>query len=137
VERESKIRNAAAEIVTLLPTDEYPAARDRLMRLLAADGSAPPVEITLLDDGRQSLLDARPAERAEIAAETRGAIQALLRLRLPGSPDFADRLLAALGELRARNSGDVPARVHQIAKATGNARVYQAGRDIGAIGRDD
>ncbi|MCH6160203.1 hypothetical protein [Streptomyces marispadix] len=119
---------AGTTLVTLMATDAWERTRDAVTSLWRrvhpgrADMVSGELEAT-----REELLasepDGDPDARQELQAEWQGRIRRLLVAR----PDAAEELRALLRDI---DTGDAagPA-VTQHATASGNARVYQAGRD--------
>ncbi|WP_420031384.1 hypothetical protein ACN2WE_00200 [Streptomyces sp. cg28] len=120
---------AGTTLVTLLATETWHRVRNGVVALWqrALPDRAPAIAVELnsaRDDliGAQSLGD-RSTE-AEIAAEWQGRIRRVLAAR----PEVASELRALLIEL-APNQAVAPS-VSQHATASGEARIYQAGRDL-------
>ncbi|MGW7518803.1 hypothetical protein ACWGJ2_24765 [Streptomyces sp. NPDC054796] len=117
---------AGTALVSLLTTEAWQAAREGVVaiwrRVLPERADAVGAE---LEASRRDLLDARhegdEATAEELAAEWRSRIRRLLR----DHPEVADELRSLLTE-----PGVQPPSVNQHANASGNARVYQAGRDM-------
>ncbi|MFH8368911.1 hypothetical protein [Streptomyces sp. NPDC018031] len=126
-------RSAGTTVVALMATQAWESARDGVLSLWRrfqperADGVGDELEA-----GRADLLLAREAgdeeSEAELAAEWQGRLRRLLVAR----PEVADELRRLLDELTPRLPEDArPAvgEIHLRAEASGNGRVYQAGRD--------
>ncbi|MEU3984748.1 hypothetical protein AB0F77_32595 [Streptomyces sp. NPDC026672] len=117
-------QGAGLTVVTLMATDAWERTRDgfvalwRRARPERADALA-----AELDSTREDLL-ANPADEGELAAEWQGRVRRLLVER----PDVAEDLRRLLGELAPRTTS-APA-VAQRAEASGDSRIYQAGRDL-------
>lgn len=119
---------AGTTLVTLLTTEVWERARDGIASLWRraeperAEAVSAEVEVT-----RRDLLvaeaDGDIASRSELGTEWQGRIRRLLAAH----PEEAEALRTLLAEL-APYTPDVPS-VTQHATASGNARVYQAGRD--------
>lgn len=126
---------AGTTLVTLLATDTWHSVRDRVVALWqrARPDTAPAVAIEL-DVTREDLLGAQAtgdeAVEAEMAAEWQGRIRRLLTAH----PALTGELRTLLAEL-APDAAPAPT-VTQHAAASGQARVYQAGRDMRISGAD-
>ncbi|MEU3555578.1 hypothetical protein [Streptomyces fragilis] len=119
---------AGTALVTLMATDAWERVRDGIAALWRrADPERAEVIDAELDLTRRDLLaaeaDGDPESPAELSAEWQGR----LRRFLVAHPEEAEPLRALLAELRAPAPA-VPT-VTQHATASGQARVYQAGRD--------
>ncbi|MFF7882905.1 hypothetical protein ACH40F_19600 [Streptomyces sp. NPDC020794] len=81
-----------------------------------------------LDQTREDVLAARSGEDSQTETEIRAEWQGRVRRLLHADPSVADELQALLDELSPPDttSGNT---VQMRAHATGNGRVYQAGRD--------
>lgn len=126
---------AGTTLVTLLTTESWQGIRDRLVSLWQrARPDRAPAIADELDAAREELLGAQatgdPEAEAEVGAEWQGRIRRLLTAH----PELAAELRMALAEL-APDSAVTPA-VTQHATASGQARVYQAGRDMRVSGAE-
>lgn len=83
-----------------------------------------------LEAGRADLLLAREAGDAESEAELTAEWQGRLRRFLLAQPEAAEELRRVLDELQPQAPGDAgPEQMRMQARASGSARIYQAGRD--------
>ncbi|GHF89177.1 hypothetical protein GCM10018790_78200 [Kitasatospora xanthocidica] len=120
-------QSASLTLVTLMATDAWERARDGVVALWRqavperADAVAAELENTRED------LASDPATEDELAAEWQGRIRRLLA----GHPEVAVPLRSLLDELApdAAPAPTAPA-VSQHASASGESRIYQAGRDL-------
>nr|WP_202534775.1 hypothetical protein [Streptomyces sp. SID3212] len=87
-----------------------------------------------LDAGQAEAVAATGADGEEVLSELRAEWQGRLRRLLVARPDAAAELRRLLDEIAPQASADPPA-VTQHATASGQARVYQAGRDQHIIER--
>lgn len=119
---------AATTLVTLLTTEGWQRAKEQFASLWRriqperAEAVTGELEATR-DDLLRAQGDGDSRTEAELAAEWQGRIRRLLA----AYPDAASQLRALLAELSAQVPPG-PA-VRQQAIASGNARIYQAGRD--------
>ena len=119
---------AATTLVQLLTTEGWQRAKERFASLWRrgqperADAVAAEIEVT-----RDDLLAAQRGDDGEAAAELRVEWQGRFRRLLGALPETAEDLRELLAEL----TPDPPAvtSVTQHAVASGNAQVFQAGRD--------
>ncbi|WP_327048305.1 hypothetical protein OG320_10740 [Microbispora sp. NBC_01189] len=117
-------QNASLTLVTLMATDVWERTRDGVVALWRrawperADAVAAELDSTRED------LAADLAAEDELAAEWQGRIRRLL----VGRPEAAVELRSLLDEL-APHTAHAPA-VSQRATASGDSRIYQAGRDL-------
>ncbi|MEV0776589.1 hypothetical protein ACIBLA_08445 [Streptomyces sp. NPDC050433] len=127
---------AGTTLVTLLATDTWNSMREGMVLLWrrARPDSAEDVG-TELDASREELLAVQAASdrqnetetRAEIRAEWQGRVRRLLYAH----PELAEDLRALLAETAsAAPASPVPPVPTQQATASGEARIYQAGRDL-------
>lgn len=119
---------AGTTLVTLLTTEMWQRARDGVAALWRrAEPERAEAISAELDVTRDDLLDAQAGgdveSRGELDAEWRGRIRRLLTAH----PEEAEELRTLLDEW-APHAAETPS-VTQHATASGNARVYQAGRD--------
>ncbi|WP_212912541.1 hypothetical protein [Streptomyces sp. TS71-3] len=121
---------AGTTVVTLMATSAWEAARDGLVALWRkartgrADGIAEELEAS-----REELLAARDTGDDATEAELTAAWQGRVRRLLVAQPELADELRAILDELNPRLPESPRHEIHMRAEASGNGRVYQAGRD--------
>jgi len=120
---------AGTTLVTLLATDTWHSVRDRVVALWQrARPDRAPAVADELDVTREELLGAQAAGDEAAAAEMGAEWQGRIRRLLAAHPELAGELRALLAEL-APEAAAAPA-VTQHATASGQARVYQAGRDM-------
>ncbi|MGW0459982.1 hypothetical protein [Streptomyces tendae] len=117
---------AGTTVVTLMVTNAWESARDGMVALWRRFQPARAESVgEELEAGREELLLARRAgddeAEAGLTAEWQGRVRRLLLAR----PDVADELRALLDELAPPDARHV----HLQARASGSARIYQAGRD--------
>ncbi|MFJ9469274.1 hypothetical protein [Streptomyces caniferus] len=126
---------AGTTLVTLLATDTWYSVRDRVVALWqrARPDRAPAVAAEL-DVTREELLGARAAGDEAVEAEMGAEWQGRIRRLLTAHPELAGELRTLLAEL-APDTVPAPT-VTQHATASGQARVYQAGRDMRISGAD-
>lgn len=120
---------AGTTIVTLMATDAWQRTRDGVVAIWqkVAPERADSVAGEL-DQTRDDLLAARSAEDPQTETELRAEWQGRVRRLLLTEPHVAEELRALLDELSPQGTaGGNPVQMH--AHATGNGRVYQAGRD--------
>ncbi|GAA1500939.1 hypothetical protein [Streptomyces synnematoformans] len=121
-------QSAGITLVTLMTTDAWQRTRDgvtqlwRRMQPHRAEAVAAELAAT-----RDDVLAAEAAGDRESVDELHAEWQGRLRRLLVARPDAAAELRALLGELEPR-AGTDPA-VVQHARASGQARIQQAGRD--------
>ncbi|CAM5622234.1 CchlP OS=Streptomyces tendae OX=1932 GN=GUR47_08615 PE=4 SV=1 [Streptomyces tendae] len=122
---------AGTTVVTLMVTNAWETARDGMVALWRRVQPARAESVgEELEAGREELLLARQAgdddAEAELTAEWQGRVRRLLLAR----PDVADELRALLDELAPSVPEEADARhIRLRARASGSARIYQAGRD--------
>lgn len=122
---------AGTTIVTLMATDVWQRTRDGVTAIWRrvhpdrADAVAGELDLT-----RDEILAARNAGDTQTEAELQAEWQGRVRRLLQADPAIAADLRTLLDELSpdSATSGDVY-NVQLHARATGNGRVYQAGRD--------
>ncbi|MFE3827196.1 hypothetical protein [Streptomyces sp. NPDC059092] len=120
---------AGTTIASLLATDAWNGVRNGVLALWRRVRPDHEEHVAVqLDTSRRDLLDARAdgdeeAER-EIAAEWRGRVRRLL----VAHPELAAELRSLLTELAPGTRATTT--VTQHATASGDSRVYQAGRDL-------
>ncbi|WP_093591763.1 hypothetical protein [Streptomyces griseoaurantiacus] len=120
---------AGTTIVTLMATDAWQRTRDGVVAIWRrvsperADSVAGE-----LDQTRENLLVAQSGEDSQTETELRAEWQGRVRRLLLADPSIAEELRALLDELAPHDkTSDSVVQMH--AHATGNGRVYQAGRD--------
>lgn len=120
---------AGTTVVTLMATDAWERTRDAVAGLWRrvhperADTVTAELDATREDLTSQEAEDDEEVVR-ELQAEWRGRVRRLLTAR----PEVAGELRRLLDELDPDAAPDAPA-VRQQATASGQARIYQAGRD--------
>ncbi|GAA2308345.1 hypothetical protein OHT20_38565 [Streptomyces caniferus] len=126
---------AGTTLVTLLATDTWHSVRDRVVALWqrARPDRAPAVAAEL-DVTREELLGARAAGDEAVEAEMGSEWQGRIRRLLTAHPELAGELRTLLAEL-APDTAPAPT-ITQHATASGQAHVYQAGRDMRISGAD-
>ncbi|MFJ8998499.1 hypothetical protein ACIRG8_09150 [Streptomyces sp. NPDC102359] len=122
---------AGTTVVTLMVTNAWESARDGMVALWHRFQPARAESIgEELEAGRADLLLARQADDADAEAELTVEWQGRLRRFLLARPEAADELRRILDELTPQLPGDTaPERIRMEARASGSARIYQAGRD--------
>ncbi|MEW1680206.1 hypothetical protein [Streptomyces sp. T12] len=122
---------AGTTVVTLMVTNAWESARDGMVALWHRFQPARAESIAEeLEAGRADLLLAREAGDAESEAELTAEWQGRLRRFLLARPEAAEELRRVLDELNPRLPGDTgPEQIRMEARASGSARIYQAGRD--------
>ncbi|MET7325052.1 hypothetical protein [Streptomyces sp. NPDC005549] len=121
---------AGTTVVTLMVTNAWESARDGMVALWRRFQPARAEGVgEELDAGREELLLARQAgddeAEAGLTAEWQGRVRRLLLAR----PEVADELRGLLDELAPSMPEAAAGSVHLRARASGSARIYQAGRD--------
>ncbi|MFC9650047.1 MULTISPECIES: hypothetical protein [unclassified Streptomyces] len=120
---------AGTTLVTLLATDTWQSMRDGLLLLWRrARPDRAQAIAGELDSSRDELLIAQASGDRETEAEIRAEWQGRVRRLLTAHPELAEDLSALLAEL-APGAGARPVPTQQ-AIASGEARIYQAGRDL-------
>ncbi|MFG3366591.1 hypothetical protein ACIPWY_11855 [Streptomyces sp. NPDC090032] len=120
---------AGTTLVTLLATDTWHSIRDGLVSLWQrVRPDRAPAIADELGATRDELLAAQAEGDREAEAEVRAEWQGRIRRLLAAHPELTEDLRAMLAEL-APDDVAVPA-VTQHATASGQARVYQSGRDM-------
>ncbi|MFD3910559.1 hypothetical protein [Streptomyces sp. NPDC058603] len=115
--------------MTLLATDTWQSMREGLVRLWRrARPDRAQAIAGELDSSRDELLLAQASGDRETEAEIRAEWQGRVRRLLTAHPELAEDLGALLAEL-APGAGARPVPTQQ-AIASGEARIYQAGRDL-------
>jgi len=124
----SLAQSAGTTLVTLMAADAWQHTRDGFTRLWSR--MQPERAETMaaeLEAGREDVLTAVAAHDQETLDELRLQWQGFLRRLIVARPDAAAELRRLLDELDPE--GSVARQVTQHATASGQARVYQAGRD--------
>ncbi|MFC9117762.1 MULTISPECIES: hypothetical protein [Streptomyces] len=122
---------AGTTVVTLMVTNAWESARDGMVALWHRFQPARAESIgEELEAGRADLLLARQADDADAEAELTVEWQGRLRRFLLARPEAAEELRRILDELTPQLPGDTaPEQIRMEARASGSARIYQAGRD--------
>ncbi|MET4657242.1 hypothetical protein ACI2LV_07635 [Streptomyces fungicidicus] len=122
---------AGTTVVTLMVTNAWDSARDGMVALWRRFQPARAESIgEELEAGRADLLLAREAGDAESESELTAEWQGRLRRFLLAQPEAAEELRRVLDELQPQVPGDAgPEQIRMQARASGSARIYQAGRD--------
>nr|WP_156699457.1 hypothetical protein [Streptomyces sp. Z38] len=112
-------------------TNAWESARDGMVALWRRFQPARAESIgEELEAGRADLLLARQAGDADSEAELTVEWQGRLRRFLLARPEAAEELRRVLDELTPQLPGETAAeRIRMEARASGSARIYQAGRD--------
>lgn len=120
---------AGTTLITLLATDAWNSVRDGLVSLWrrARPDRAPAIAAEL-GVAREELLSAQATDDRETEAEVRAEWQGRIRRLLAAHPELAEELRTLLVDV-APDSTARPG-ITQHASASGQARVYQAGRDM-------
>lgn len=120
---------AGTTIVTLMATDAWQRTREGVVAIWRrvqperADSVA-----SQLAETRDELLAARTGEDPQTESDLQAEWQGRVRRLLLADPSVADSLRELLNEVSPSASTSENA-VHMSAYASGNGRVYQAGRD--------
>ncbi len=121
--------SAGTALVTALATEAWQSASVGLValwrRVLPERADAVEAE---LDATRGDLLEARNEGDKETQAELAAEWQGRMRRLLSAHPEAADELRALLLDPQAQPPAEPT--ITQHATASGNSRVYQAGRDL-------
>ncbi|WP_431989414.1 hypothetical protein [Streptomyces albogriseolus] len=122
---------AGTTVVTLMVTNAWESARDGMVALWHRFQPARAESIgEELEAGRADLLLARQAGDADAEAELTVEWQGRLRRFLLARPEAAEELRRVLDELTPHLPAETAAdRIRMEARASGSARIYQAGRD--------
>ncbi|MEW1867276.1 hypothetical protein AB0420_03610 [Streptomyces caelestis] len=122
---------AGTTVVTLMVTNAWESARDGMVALWRRFQPARAEGIgEELEAGRADLLLARRAGDTESEAELTAEWQGRVRRFLLAQPEAADELRRILDELNPPLPEDPGAgQIRLQARASGSARIYQAGRD--------
>ncbi|MCL7380751.1 hypothetical protein [Streptomyces sp. 35G-GA-8] len=120
---------AGTTLVTLLATDTWQSMREGLLLLWRrARPDRAQAIAGELDSSRDELLIAQASGDLETEAEIRAEWQGRVRRLLTAHPELAEDLSALLAEV-APGARAQPLPTQQ-ATASGEARIYQAGRDL-------
>lgn len=120
---------AGTTLVSLLATDAWHGVSERLPLLWRR--ARPDREQSVaaeLDSSREELLSARAMDDPETEAEVRAEWQGRIRRLLIAHPEVAEDLRALLADVTPDEAAR-PAPTQQ-ATASGQARIYQASRDL-------
>ncbi|MFF2922249.1 hypothetical protein ACFVTP_07525 [Streptomyces celluloflavus] len=117
-------QNASLTLVTLTATDAWEHTRDRVIALWRRAWPERAEAVAAELDSTREDLAGDPAAEDELAAEWQGRIRRLL----VGRPEAVAELRSLLDAL-APDAAPAPA-VSQHATASGDSRIYQAGRDL-------
>jgi hypothetical protein len=121
-------QSAGATLVTLMATDAWHRARDGITQLWRrTQPERAETVVAELEAGREDVLAAVAADDQETLDELRLQWQGLVRRLLVARPAAVEELRALLDQLDPGASA--APRITQHATASGQARVYQAGRD--------
>ncbi|MGW3571540.1 hypothetical protein ACWDSL_48000 [Streptomyces sp. NPDC000941] len=129
-------RTAGSTVVTLMATDAWQRARERIVALWRraqpdrADGIDGELETT--HDDLLAARDADDSENEETRRELGEEWAGRMRRFLVAHPEVVEELRRILDELSPALPGNDQAMnttIHMRAEASGSGRVYQAGRD--------
>ncbi|MFJ6082250.1 hypothetical protein ACIQI8_12670 [Streptomyces sp. NPDC092369] len=124
----SLAQSAGTTLVTLMATDTWHRVRDGITQLWRrAQPERAETVAAELEAGREDVLAAVAADDQETLDELRLQWQGLVRRLLVARPTAVEELRALLDQLDP--DGSTARRISQHATASGQARVYQAGRD--------
>ncbi|MDH6216633.1 hypothetical protein [Streptomyces pseudovenezuelae] len=124
----SLAQSAGTTLVTLMATDTWHRVRDGITQLWRrAQPERAETVAAELEAGREDVLAAVAADDQETLDELRLQWQELVRRLLVARPDAVEELRALLDQLDP--DGTAARQITQHATASGQARVYQAGRD--------
>ncbi|MEV2249273.1 hypothetical protein AB0I94_01720 [Streptomyces sp. NPDC050147] len=124
----SLAQSAGTTLVTLMAADAWQRTRDgftQLWRRMQPERAE--IVVAELEAGREDVLAAVAASDQETLDELRLQWQGFVRRLIVARPAAAEELRRLLDELDPE--GSVARQVTQHATASGQARVYQAGRD--------
>lgn len=126
-------QTAGATLVALMATERWTATRNQVVALWSRARQSDAEDVALaLDETREQVLLAR--ERGErttegaLANQWHGRLMVLLASAPYAEPDL-ERLVHEVRELLPPDERSLTGSLHMSAHATGNSRVYQAGRD--------
>ncbi|WP_149182102.1 hypothetical protein [Streptomyces sp. TRM49041] len=121
-------QSAGATLVTLMATDAWHHVRDGITQLWRrTQPERAEIVAAELETGREDVLAAAAADDQETLDELRLQWQGLVRRLLVARPAAVEELRALLD--RIDPGGSAARQITQHATASGQARVYQAGRD--------
>ncbi|QUC61564.1 hypothetical protein IOD14_34905 [Streptomyces sp. A2-16] len=121
-------QSAGATLVTLMATDAWHRVRDGITQLWRRTQPERAETVAAeLEAGREDMLAAVAADDQETLDELRLQWQGLVRRLLVARPAAVEELRALLDQLDP--DGSAARQITQHATASGQARVYQAGRD--------
>ena len=125
----SLTQSAGTTVVALMATEAWQAARNHVVDLWrrVQPGRAQATAVQL-DASHEDALAAGAADDQQTLGELRAQWQGFFRRLLAAHPEAAGELRALLDQLRPADVPGPPA-IAQHATASGNARIYQAGRD--------
>ncbi|GGM86168.1 hypothetical protein [Streptomyces fuscichromogenes] len=124
----SLAQSAGTTLVTLMATDAWQRTREGLTQLWRRmQPERAEIVAAELEAGREDVLAAMAAHDQETLNELRLQWQGLVRRLIVSRPAAAAELRALLDELDP--DGTAARRITQHATASGQARIYQAGRD--------
>lgn len=121
---------AGTTLVSLLATEAWESAREGFAGLWSRRPERAEAVSAELEATRDDVLTARAGgdqeTEAELSAEWQGRVRRLLSVH-PEAADELRRLLSELAETASQTAGPT---ITQHATASGDSRVYQAGRDM-------
>lgn len=121
-------QSAGTTLVALMATDAWHHVRDGITQLWRRTQPERAETVAAeLDAGREDVLVAAAADDQETLDELRVQWQGLVRRLLVARPSAVEELRALLDQLDP--GGSAAQQITQRATASGQARVYQAGRD--------
>lgn len=121
-------QSAGTTLVALMATDAWHQARDGITRLWRRTQPERAETVAAeLEAGREDVLAAASADDQETLDELRLQWQGMVRRLLVARPAAVQELRALLDQLDP--DGSAARQITQHATASGQARVYQAGRD--------
>ncbi|MET7764533.1 hypothetical protein ABZS71_21835 [Streptomyces sp. NPDC005393] len=121
-------QSAGTTLVALMATDAWHHARDGITQLWRRTQPERAETVAAeLEAGREDVLAAAAADDQETLDELRLQWQGLVRRLLVARPAVVEELRALLDQLDP--DGSAVRQIIQHATASGQARVYQAGRD--------
>ena len=121
-------QSAGTTLVALMATDAWHRARDGITQLWRRTQPERAETVAAeLEAGREDVLAAAAADDQQTLDELRLQWQGAVRRLLVARPDAVAELRALLDQLDP--DGSVARQITQHATASGQARVYQAGRD--------
>ena len=121
-------QSAGTTLVALMATDAWHRARDGITQLWRRTQPERAETVAAeLEAGREDVLAAAAADDQQTLEELRLQWQGAVRRLLVARPDAVAELRALLDQLDP--VGSVARQITQHATASGQARVYQAGRD--------